>query len=119
MGSSLAPILANLFLCYYDKKWLMPLSSAGDTGATINVMSDTSYRSLRRTFRGGRCTFLPNDLNFVGVSGTNLEIIGKIALRVIPGKKVRDFRATFYVTPNFALPVDAILGLNSMKELEI
>ncbi len=82
-------------------------------------MSENFFRSLRRTFRGGRCTILPNDLNVVGVSGSNLEILGKIALGVNPGKKVCDFRAIFYVTPNFALPVDAILGLNSMKELEI
>ncbi len=39
-------------------------------------------------------------------------------LRVNPGKKVCDFRV-FFITPNFALPVDAILGLNSMKELQM
>ncbi len=63
----------------------MPLSLAVDTGATINEMSENSFRSLRRTFRGGRCTLLPNDLNVVGLSGSNLEILGKIALRVNPG----------------------------------
>ncbi len=40
-------------------------------------------------------------------------------MRVNPGKKVCDFRCVFYVTPNFALLVDAILGLNSMKELQM
>ncbi len=89
----------------------IPLSLAVDTGATINVISEHSYRFLRRTFRGGRSTLLPNDFNVVGVLGLNIEILRKIALRVNPGKKVCDFRAVFYVTPNFALPVDAILGL--------
>ncbi len=40
-------------------------------------------------------------------------------MRVNPGKEVCDFRAVFYVMPNFALPVDATLGLNSMKELQM
>ncbi len=97
----------------------LPLFLAVDTRATINVMSENSFRALRRIFRGGRCTLLPNDLNVVGVSGSNLEILGNIVLTVNPGKKVCDFRAVFYVTPNFVLPVDAILGLNSMKELQM
>ncbi len=82
-------------------------------------MSEHYFRSLSKTFRGGRCALLPNYLNVVGVSGSNLEIRGKTALRVNPGKRVCDFRAIFYVTPNFALPVDAILGLSSMKELQM
>ncbi len=85
----------------------LPLSLAMNTGATINVLSENSFRALRRTFRGGRCMLLPNDLNAVGVSGSNLEILGKIALTVNPGKKACDFCAVFYVTSNFALPVDA------------
>ncbi len=80
---------------------------AVDTKATIYVMSENSFRTLRRSFRGGRCTLLPNYLNVVGVSGSSLEILGKILLKVSPGN----------VTPNFALPVDAILGLNTMKDL--
>ncbi len=96
----------------------LQLSLAVNTGATINVKSQNYFRALR-TFRVGRCTIFPNDLNGVVVSGLNLEIIGKIVLRVNPGKKIFDFRTVFYVTPNFALPVDAILGLNSMKELQM
>ncbi len=60
-----------------------------------------------------------NYLNAVGVSGSNLEILGRVLLEICPGKKVYDFHAVFYVTPNFALPVDAILGLNSLKELHM
>ncbi len=82
-------------------------------------MSEHSFRSLRRTFRGGRCSLLPNDLNVVRVSVLNLEILGKIVLRVNPGKRVCDFRAVFYVTPNLALSVAAVLGLNSIKELQM
>ncbi len=74
---------------------------------------------MRRSLRGGRCTLLPNYLNVVGVSSSNLEILGKVLLKISPGKKVCDFRAVFYVTPNFALPVHAILGLSNMKELQM
>ncbi len=82
-------------------------------------MSENSFRTLRRSFRGGHCTLLPNYLNVVQVSGSNLEILGKILLKVSPGKKVCDFRTVFYVTPNFALPVDAILDLTTMKDLQM
>ncbi len=95
------------------------MSLAVDTGTTINVMSENSFRTLRRSFRGGRCALLPNDLNVVGVSGSNLGILGKVHLKVSPGKKVCDFDYVFYVTPNFALPVDAILGLNTIKDLRM
>ncbi len=95
------------------------LTIAVDRGATINVMSDNSFRAVRRSMRVGRYRLFPNYLNVLGVSGLNLEILGKVRLKISPGKKVWDFHTIFYITNIFALPVDAILGLNSLKKLHM
>ncbi len=92
---------------------------AVDTGATINVTSKHSFRELRRSLRGGRCRLLPNDISAVGVTGYNLEILGKVLLTVRPSRKVSKFRSYFYVTNKLELPVEALPGLNTMRELRM
>ncbi len=96
------------------------VSVALDTGAAINVMSEPSFRIVRSSFRGGQCRLLPSDLTAMGVTGYNLEILGKVSLTVQPSKEVSAFRISFYIIKNkLALPVDALLGLNTMRELGI
>ncbi len=69
------------------------LSVAVDTGATLNVISEHSFREL--SLHGGRCRLLPNDTNVMGVTGYNLEILGKVSLTVQPSRKVSVFRNYF------------------------
>ncbi len=45
------------------------LSVAVDTGATINAISEQSFRGLKRRIRGVRCRLLPNDMDVAGVTG--------------------------------------------------
>ncbi len=92
---------------------------AVDTGATINVISEQSFRELRRSLRGGRCRLLPNDINVVGVTSYDLGILGKVLLTVQPSRMVSGSRIFFFVTNKLALPVDALLGLNTMRELRM
>ncbi len=95
------------------------MSVAVDIGSMINVISEHSFRELRRSLRRGRCRLLPNDMNFVGVTGYNLEILGKVLLTVRPSRKVSVFRSYFYVTNKLMLPLDALLGLNTMRGLRV
>ncbi len=55
----------------------------------------------------------------MGVTRYNLEILGKVLLTVQPSRKVSVFRSYFHVINKLALPVDALLGLNTMRELGI
>ncbi len=71
------------------------LSVAVDTGATLNVISEHSFRELRGSLRGGRCRLLSNDMYIVGVTGYNLEIFGKVLLTVWPSRMVSGFRSYF------------------------
>ncbi len=86
------------------------LTLAVDTGATVNVISDSAYRSLIRQAEGGNWPLQENDLNVIGVTGTALGILGRVTLTVSLNKKVCPFRDFFYVTCRFALPVDGTLG---------
>ncbi len=95
------------------------ISVSLDTGAAINIISEPSFRQLRRTFRGGQCRLLPKNIDSVGVTGYNLEIIGKVSLTVQPSKEVSAFRSYFYIIKKLALPMDALLGLNTIRELGI
>lgn len=95
------------------------LTLAVDTGATVNVISDSAYRSLTRQASGENWPLQENDLNVVGVTGTTLGILGRVPLTVSLHEKVCPFRDFFYVSSRFALPVDGILGLNAMKDLHI
>ncbi len=58
-------------------------------------------------------------MHAVGVTGYSLEILGKVLLTVQPSKKVSAFRSYFYVITKFTLPVDALISLNTMRELGI
>ncbi len=90
-----------------------------DTDATINVISEPSFRIVRRTFRSGRCRLLPNNMHVGWITGYSLKILGKVLLTVQPSRKVSAFRSYFYITNKVALSVDVLLGLNTMRELGI
>ncbi len=83
----------------------------------INVISEPSFRILRSSLRGGRCRPLLNDIHVVEVTGYKLEILVKVLLTVQPSRKVSVFRSYLYITNKLALPMDALIGLNTMREL--
>ncbi|RUM27774.1 MAG: hypothetical protein DSY32_05100, partial [Aquifex sp.] len=95
------------------------LSLAVDTGAAVNVLSEESYKALKRNSRGGRWILRPSDLNLSGVTGSTLQILGKISLPVRLSKATQPIRTDFYVTSNFKLPSDGLLGLTAMKSHRI
>lgn len=95
------------------------LSLAVDTGAAVNVLSEESYRALKRHSRGGKWVLRPCDLNLSGVTGSSLQILGKVTLPVRLSRNSRPFRTDFYVTSNFKLPSDGLLGLFAMKDQQI
>ncbi len=87
--------------------------------ASINIISELSFRVIRSSFQGGQCKLLPYELTAVGVTGSNLKILGKVSLTVQPSKEVSEFCSSFYIIKKLALPADALLGLNTMRELGI
>ncbi len=86
-------------------------SLAVDTGAAENILFENAYKFLKRSSRGGKWPFQPSDLNLSGVTGSNLQILGKVSLPLKLSKRISPFHTDFYVTSNFGLPVDGLLGL--------
>ncbi len=64
------------------------VSVALDTGAAINIISEPSFRIVRSSFRGGQCKLLPGDIAAVGVTGSDLEILGEVSLTIQPSNEV-------------------------------
>ncbi len=93
------------------------LTLAVDTGATVNVLSDNAFRALKRNSRGGSWPLYENNLNVVGVTGSDLEVLGRVFLTVCLQERLRPFHDEFYVSSKFSLPVDGILGLKTMRNL--
>ncbi len=58
----------------------------------------------------------PKNMDAVGVTGSDLEFLGKVSLTVQPSKEVGAFCNSFYTIKKLALPVDALLGLNTVRE---
>lgn len=85
-----------------------------DTDAAINIISENALGTL--TWNSSvPVQLFPNDLNVVGVTGPNLQILGKVNLTVQLEEKACPFTTQIYVTTEFALPVDGLLGLETMK----
>ena len=78
-------------------------SFAVDTGAAVNVLSEKTYRVLKRVSRGGRYRLKPNVLNLKGITNDPLEILGIVCLPVNLGKGTATMRWDFYVVSNFGL----------------
>ena len=95
------------------------LSLAVDTGATVNVLSEDSFRAIKRTFRGGRWPLRQSDLNLRGVTGSALSISGMVTLPIRIKRGLPIHYLKFYVTSNFHLPADGLLGLSDMKLLDM
>ncbi len=71
--------------------------------------------ALKCTSRGSRWKLRPNDLNLVGVTSDSLKILGVVRLPVTLGKNTPTMRVDFYVTSQFSLPSDGLLGYNTLK----
>ena len=86
------------------------ISFAVDTGAAVIVLSQESYKALKRNARGVRYMLL-------GVTGSALQVLGMVTLPIYLTKEISAME--FYVATNFKLLSDRILGLLAMKSNRI
>ncbi len=54
-------------------------SLAVDTGAVVNILSDDAYKALKRKSCGSKWPSQPSDLNLSYVTGSSLQILGKVS----------------------------------------
>ncbi len=78
-------------------------------------MSEEAYKVLKRNSRGGACVLRLNDMNLAGVTWSRLNILGIVSLALSLSRNTPLFKADFYVTSDFALPSDGLLGLRTLR----
>ncbi len=92
------------------------LSLAVDSGAVVNVLSEESFRQLKRQLRGGKLKLHPTDVTLQGVGKNPLEVLGTVTLGIRLGTDSARINLMFYVISKFNLNADGLIGLRSMTE---
>ncbi len=78
-----------------------------------NTSSENTYKILKRSSRGGKWPLQPSDSNLSRVTGSNSQIFGKVSLPLKLSKRISPFNTDFYITSNFKVHADGLLGLTT------
>ena len=92
---------------FYD----IPLSLGVDTGASCNLLSSQAYAKLKDLFN---LPLQPADNSLFNVQGSSLNVLGTVILSLSLTDHLPPFEAKFFVTPDFVLHSDGLLGLDSL-----
>ncbi len=95
------------------------LSLAVDTGATVHVLSEESFKASRRNILSGRWLLPWSELNLLGATGSTLKILEMVTLPKQMKKGIPIKQMDFYVASNFQRPADRLPGLTDMKSNHI
>ena len=89
------------------------LSLIVDSGACVNLMSSDSLRALQSKLGCSFPLFQP-DVQLSAVNGSDITIVGMVDIPFRLRKRAASKHARFYVTDNFPLPADGLLGLDAL-----
>ena len=95
------------------------ISLAVDTGACANLLSYTSFLCLKDRMPFTNWELRQPDVSLLGVSGTQLHIMGVVTLRFRVARNQSPICADFHVIDNFPLPSDGLLGLGTLSKYNI
>ncbi len=90
-----------------------------DTGASVTLLSESAYSTLKLKFANLPLELQKSNVTLSSVQGSTLLVTGLLTcnlLVTLPISLASDskiFNVQFYVTPQFALPSDGLLGLDS------
>ncbi len=85
-----------------------------DTGASVTLLSERAYSTLKLKFPDLPLELQKSNVTLSSVQGSTLHVIGTITLPISLAPDSSIFNIQFYVTPQFALPSDGLLGLDSL-----
>ena len=90
-----------------------------DTGACVNIISEKSFKELKRRYRGNHWKVRSPDLKLSGVTGNNMDLLGVVTIPIRFSRTGESFKAEFYIASVFPLPADGLLGLSTMRHNHI
>ena len=92
------------------------LALAMDTGACANLLSYRSYLQMKDQMPFTNWQMSAPDAVLQGLSGTPLNVLGKVTLKLKLTNHPFPFVADFHVVDSFPLPCDGLLGLDMMSD---
>ncbi len=92
----------------------LPISLGIDTGDSVTLLSESAYSSLKPKFPDLPLKLQKSNVTLFIVQGSTLLVSGTITLPISLAPDSKIFNIQFYVTPQFALPSDGLLGLDPL-----
>ncbi len=92
----------------------LPISLGVDTGASVTLLSESVYSTLKLKFPDIPLDMKKSNLTLSSVQDSTLHVTGTVTLPISLAPSSKIFNIDFYVTPQFALPCDGLLGLDSL-----
>ncbi len=91
-----------------------PIPLGVDMGSSVTLLSESAYSTLKLKFPDIHIEMQKSNITLSCVQGSNLHVTGTVTLPFSLASYSKDFNIHFYVTQQFALPCDGLLGLNSL-----
>ncbi len=92
----------------------LSISLGVDTGASVTLLSESAYSSLKLKFPDIPLQLKKSDLTLSSVQGSTFHVTGTVTLPISLTPSAKIFNIDLNVTPHFALPCDGLLGLDSL-----
>ncbi len=92
----------------------LPISLGVDTGASVTLLSESAYSTLKLKFPDIPLNLQKSNLTLSSFQGSTLHVTGTFTLPISFAPSSKTFNIDFHVTPQFALPCDGLLGLDSL-----
>ena len=90
------------------------IALAVDTGACVNILSANSFLELQKRMPNTNWQIQSPDVCLRGVSGTSLNVVGRVKLTIRISKRSSPIETEFHIIKDFPLPADGLLGLQTM-----
>ncbi len=97
----------------------VPISLGVDTGASVTLLSQSAYFALKAKFPNLPLQLQKSNVTLSSLQGSVLHVAGTVTFPVSLAPNSDIFNIQFFVTPQFALPCDGLLGLESLVAHDI
>ena len=97
----------------------VPFALAVDTGASVSVLRESAFTALKTKLPHVQLTVKPSPFPLSSVQGSKLAVLGTVSLPVFLAPDVEPFTIDFFVTSDFAMPCDGLLGYEALRTHDI
>ncbi len=97
----------------------LPIPLCIDMGASVTALSESAYSTLKLKFPDIPLELQKFNITLSSVQCSTLHVSGTITLPISLAHNSKGFNIHFYVTPQFAMPCDGILSLDSLVAHDI